>query len=610
MRAIFVADLFSSDYAGGAELTTEALVESSPIEVVKIHARNLNLETIQRFKDDVWIFGNFASIDFNLIPAIAANLRYSVLEYDYKFCRYRSVEKHKHESGQDCDCHNQDTGKMVSAFYYAADHVFWMSQEQRGRYYDRFPFLKDRNSTVLSSVFGRSFFEKIDQLSILRGGPIRKGWVVLGSKSWIKGAEDAEDWCKLNKKEYEIVWDMPYDQLLDKLSRSEGFVYLPRGGDTCPRMVIEAKLLGCQVVNNENVQHASEDWFQSAPDDVCDYLKGRPDVFWGVVKKIAQNEPSLSGYTTSLDCIKNKYPYEESIRSLLGFCDEVVVVDGGSTDGTWEHLSSWAEIEPKLKIHQNIRDWNHKRFAVFDGDQKAVARKLCTGDFCWQMDADEILPESDWEKVRNLCKNFPKSATLICLPVVEYWGSKEKVRMDITPWKWRLSRNLPHVTHGIPAQLRRFDENGDLFSMQGTDGCDYIHSETGYPIQSANFYTEEAHRARSAALNGSGEALEAYQAWYRNVINVLPSVRHYSWFDIERKIKTYKTFWQRHWQSLYDIKQEDTAENNMFFDKPWSEVTDAEISDLARRIADDLGGHIFHRKIDWSNKTPHLVIEE
>jgi hypothetical protein len=48
----------------------------------------------------------------------------------------------------------------------------------------------------------------------------------------------------------------------------------------------------------------------------------------------------------------------------------------------------------------------------------------------------------------------------------------------------------------------------------------------------------------------------------------------------------------------------------MFFDKPWSEVTEEEIKKLAVRLSSELGGHIFHKKIDWSKKTPHLTIPE
>ena len=77
---------------------------------------------------------------------------------------------------------------------------------------------------------------------------------------------------------------------------------------------------------------------------------------------------------------------------------------------------------------------------------------------------------------------------------------------------------------------------------------------------------------------------------------------------IKLKIKTYRDYWSRHWQSLYNIEQDDTAENNMFFDKTWSEVTDNDISKLAKRLAEETGGHVFHSKVDWANPTPYIEL--
>jgi glycosyltransferase involved in cell wall biosynthesis len=295
---------------------------------------------------------------------------------------------------------------------------------------------------------------------------------------------------------------------------------------------------------------------------------------------------------------------------MLGFCDEVVVVDGGSTDGTYYNLLKMQNLDSRIKIYQNKKDWNDERFAVFDGDQKAVARSHCTSEWCWQQDSDEIVHEDDYQKVQNIIKMSPKSYDLVALPVVEYWGNKGKVRVDINPWKWRLSKNKDYITHGIPKHLRKYDDNNRLYASLGTDGCDYIDKNSGEIIPFVNFYTNEVHNVKQHAMQGNSTALESYENWYNNIVNYFPTVFHYSWYDLERKIKTYKNYWSKHWQSLYDIKQEDTSENNMFFNKPWNDVSEDEIKSLSLKLESNLGGWIFHRKVDFEQKTPWVFIEK
>jgi len=87
----------------------------------------------------------------------------------------------------------------------------------------------------------------------------------------------------------------------------------------------------------------------------------------------------------------------------------------------------------------------------------------------------------------------------------------------------------------------------------------------------------------------------------------LPAVYHFSWWNIERKINTYKNYWSRHWESLYDIPQEDTAENNKFFNVPWSEVSDDMIVSRAKELQDGTGGWVFHTK--WNGYcVPHMTV--
>lgn len=599
--------MFVEDYAGGAELTSQALIDASPFEVCKIHSRDVTLQLLQQGADKFWIFGNFTELNPQLIPSIVSNLRYSILEYDYKYCRVRSPEKHFSVAKVPCDCHNQLNGKIVSAFFFGAMHIWWMSERQKERYTTLFPFLLEKNNTVLSSVFDDKTLGLIKALRIANQGKERRGWIVLGSNSWIKGADAAKQWCEDNKKEYEVVWNLPYEELLARLARAEGFVYLPLGGDTCPRMVIEAKLLGCQLHLNDNVQHRDEEWF--ATDDIQaieEYLYTARKTFWHGIKVAMDYRASISGYTTTLNCIKQGYPFVQSIRSMLEFCDEVCIVDGGSTDGTLEKLYALKESDPRIKIKVVERDWNHPRFAVFDGMQKAEARAMCTKDFCWQMDSDEVVHEDDARRISDLCRSMPAGADILALPVIEYWGGPDKVRLDIQPWKWRLSRNKPNITHGIPKELRRTDVNGDLYAAEGTDGCDMIDKETFERLPHISFYTPDIENTRRVAMLGNSQAKQEYEAWFNQVVKGLPSVFHYSWYDLPRKIRLYRDYWTRHWLSLRNEKYLDHADQNMMFDVPWSQVTDEMIEARVKELQ-QIGGWIWHRKWDGS-KTPWIQI--
>ena len=108
---VFVSDLFVEDYVGGAELTSEALISECPLRIDKLKSQNVTMDLLRQGVKKYWIFGNFAALNPQLIPSIVANLQYSVLEYDYKYCRFRSPEKHEASTKQPCDCHDKINGK-------------------------------------------------------------------------------------------------------------------------------------------------------------------------------------------------------------------------------------------------------------------------------------------------------------------------------------------------------------------------------------------------------------------------------------------------------------------------------------------------------------------
>lgn len=627
---IFVADAFADQLLGGAELTLQALIDTAPCKVHKLRCSELTIEHLKQGVEKYWIFGNYASLNPQLIPIIAANLRYSMVECDYKYCKYRSPEKHQSIEGAPCNCSNSPVGGMAASFMSAADQVWWMSEKQRDVYHAKFPLLVDYHQHVLSSVFDDRFFETIEALRAKH--PSKNGkWLVLDHPSWIKGTQAGLQLAIERELDYKLVGNLPYDQMLEELAQAEGLVFTPLGGDTCPRLVIEAKLLGCKMFLNDNVQHAKEEWFDTDDLGVTEaYLRAAPMIFWAGTSQHMTRDYKLSGYATTFNCVKQDYPFEACVESLLSFCDEVVVVDAGSTDGTLarlmtlqakhgdghatpysSHEAAIADMNQhsRLKVHVVERDWTDPRSALFDGMQKAEARRRCTGDFVWQQDVDEVVRREDWPKVRELVKNFPKAVPMLALPVVEYWGGFDKVRLDVTPWKWRISRNSPRITHGVPAALRDVDSEGRVVAKPGTDGCDPIDVNTGEPIVFLGFLTNDMDQLRHAALAGDVASLSKYEDWLTAVVQNVPSVYHASWLDIERKIRLYRDFWTRHWTVLEGKDYKDTAESNMFFDKPWSEVTDADIKARAKELAEGTGGHIFHAK--WKGqRTPSMKLAQ
>lgn len=284
---IFAADLFAEQYKGGAELTTEAIFQSSLLPMHKALTSTLNVPIMQEHKNAFWIFGNFANLSEDCLMYAIKNLKYSVLEYDYKYCKYRSSSKHINIEGE-CYCHDSRHGKIVAMFLHASVYNWWMSKNQRNKYKSLFSFLKEGNE-VLSSVFSD---ETLDYIESLDTKNKNNKWVIMNSQSWIKGVDDAVKYAKENDLEYELLWGLEHKDFLKKLAKSRGLIFLPKGRDTCPRMVIEAKLLDCELVLNEGVQHKNEEWFQTKQ-STMQYLRNRTQTYWDTMEDVAAEHIGL-----------------------------------------------------------------------------------------------------------------------------------------------------------------------------------------------------------------------------------------------------------------------------------------------------------------------------
>jgi hypothetical protein len=278
-KTIFVSDLFTEDYIGGAELTSDAIIDRSNRDVFKLRSNHLNDSIIESNLDACWIFGNFSFLNKETIfKFIKLKLNYHILEYDFKYCSFRSSQKHIKATGQ-CNCETEMNGKVVSLFMNNAKSLWFMSEKQKQIYCDLFPFLQKDTTTVLSSVFAKKTLEKISQLPTKKN----ENYIIFDSNNWLKGTKKSIEYAVENNLNYELVKDLPYDKMLEKLSFSKGLIFLPQAYDTCPRITIEAKLLDCELVLGDNVLHRNEDWFKCSKESVMNHLSINAEKFWSFI---------------------------------------------------------------------------------------------------------------------------------------------------------------------------------------------------------------------------------------------------------------------------------------------------------------------------------------
>jgi len=400
---VFVSDMFVSDYVGGAELTTEAIITSCLMPNARVHSRKLTVQFMRQHKNAFWIFGNFYDLSLPCLLYAIKNLNYSALEYDYKFCMYRSPEKHV-LAEKSCNCENTSRGKAVSLFLNSSKMTWWMSRQQGERYKKWFPFLNG-NNRVLNSVFSKDTLDLIENLDTSNKSD---KYIILNSKSWIKGLEDSVRHAEQNGLDYELAWGLEYKQLLEKLAKSKGLIFFPRAGDTCPRITIEAKLLNCELILNENVQHREESWFKTR--EAClTHMRSRTSVFWSTIENLwhlnTPKDNSIEERTSTFRIVVPFYNAEDWISKCISSVKrqhdskfKCYLVDDLSVDNSYDVAKLLIGGDDRFELIRN----STKRYALGN-----IAEVLNTAD-CNPEDIVVILDGDDWLSAGNVLSHLRK----------------------------------------------------------------------------------------------------------------------------------------------------------------------------------------------------------
>jgi hypothetical protein len=107
----------------------------------------------------------------------------------------------------------------------------------------------------------------------------------------------------------------------------------------------------------------------------------------------------ISGFTVIRNAQLMGYPVLESIKNLLPLVDEFVIGLGQSDDDTRAMLESLQS--PKIKIFDSFWDTAKTKGGLILSEKTNEALAKCTHDWCFYIQADEVVHEADLPIVRE-----------------------------------------------------------------------------------------------------------------------------------------------------------------------------------------------------------------
>lgn len=159
------------------------------------------------------------------------------------------------------------------------------------------------------------------------------------------------------------------------------------------------------------------------------------------------NSIFISGFTYIRNGFTFGYPFLESMQCILPLVDELVIAVGNSTDGTREAV---AALHPtKIKIIDTVWDDNLREGGKIFAQQANIALDNCKGKWAFHIQADELIHEQDYDKVKQAIAAADKDENIegIVFDFLNFYGGYHHIGATR---KWhrkevRIIRNLPQI---------------------------------------------------------------------------------------------------------------------------------------------------------------------
>ncbi|MBK6506254.1 MAG: glycosyltransferase family 2 protein [Ignavibacteria bacterium] len=195
--------------------------------------------------------------------------------------------------------------------------------------------------------------------------------------------------------------------------------------------------------------------------NLIDFLTGRTNL-------------KVSGFSIVRNGIKYGYPFREAILSILPLCDEFIINVGKSDDETLDVIRSIGD--EKLMIFESDWDMSLNGGQVLSVETNRALDK-CTGDWCFYIQADEVLHEKYFDAVRSSMVKYCNEDKVegLRFKYEHFYGSYDYIQDNYRNWYIREVRIIKNsddiVSWGDAMDFRHRD--GSKISMKDIDAKIY-----------------------------------------------------------------------------------------------------------------------------------------
>lgn len=176
------------------------------------------------------------------------------------------------------------------------------------------------------------------------------------------------------------------------------------------------------------------------------------------------------------------YPIKPAIESILPIVDEFVVALGNcdEDDNTLKEIESIKS--DKIRIIHTVWDLNKYPRGMENAHQTDIAKNECSGDWCFYLQADEVVHEKYLDTIYKRCEDLKNDNKVegLLFKYKHFYGDYDHF-INFHGWypkEIRLVRNHPDIHSYISAQSFR--------RIPNFDGINYRQKEETFKLNVAN----------------------------------------------------------------------------------------------------------------------------